>query len=705
MLDEGRNVAPTAPKPRQVIALLIMRRNAVVQTTELIDELWEGGPPVSALTTLQTYVYKLRKILMLHGGKELLHTRPGGYVLEIPNTSIDLHRVEHAASEGQASLENGNPTRALEILTEALAAWRAPALVDVDQGGLLSSYATRLEEFRSRTLELRIEADLRLGHHRELVSELKSLVLTHPLHEHLHASLMIALHRSGRRHEALEIFRLLRRNMIEDLGLEPGEELRQLHQALLADAPIGPPLEARQTVRLAPSSGAARHAAERHTAEHHPPERPATERNPGASPGNGARHTDTAPPRSPGQEPEPAPEPADRSAPTPGAAEGNGTPQLTVPAELPADVADFTGRTGLVERLGAHLTPAEPHGTASRVAVIAGMPGVGKTALAVHLAHQLRHRFQDGQLHVHLNGSSAAPRDIREVLHEFLHSLGVPDSLIPEGLEERSKLLRSTTASRRLLLVLDDASSSADVRPLLPGGAQCAVILTSRQRLPGLAGAQHVDLDALACPQGLDLLASLIGRQRLEKEPEAADRLVALGDGLPLALRCIGGRLAAMPGLPLTRVADQLARSRDFLAELRLGDLDVKAGFDTAYGRLTRDEQAVFRLLTMLPAEAFTADAAARLLGWELPRVELVLNSFVNCYLIRIVRYDHHDAHFAYPPLTWKYARSRLDATLAPHPRGGIGEQRGGLPERHGHLRSALVEGHAQQGSGYVSVF
>ncbi|MFD7229160.1 BTAD domain-containing putative transcriptional regulator [Streptomyces sp. NPDC059881] len=690
MLDKGQNVAPTAPKPRQVIALLIMRRNAVVQTTELIDELWEDGPPVSALTTLQTYVYKLRKILMRHGGKELLHTRPGGYVLEIPNSSIDLHRVEHAVSEGQTSLESGNPARARAVLTEALSTWRAPALVDVDQGGLLSSYATRLEEFRSRTLELRIEADLQLGNHRELVSELKSLVLTHPLHEHLHASLMIALHRSGRRHEALETFRLLRRNMIEDLGLEPGQELRQLHQALLADAPIGPPLEAQQAVPLTPPSGATQHAAEK---------------DPGDSPGDGARHAVAAPPRSPCQAPERTPEPATPAAPTCGPAEGTGTPPLTVPAELPADIADFTGRATIIEEIGAHLTPAEPHGTASRVAVIAGMPGVGKTALAVHLAHRLRHRFQDGQLHVQLDGSSAVPRDIREVLHEILRSLGVQDALIPESLEERSKLLRSTTASQRLLLVLDDASSSADVRPLLPGGAECAVILTSRRRLHGLAGAQHVDLEVLECPQGLDLLASLIGRQRLEKEPEAADRLVALGGALPLALRCIGGRLAAMPGLPLTRVADQLARSRDFLAELRLGDLDVKAGFDSAYDRLTRSEQAVFRLLSMLPADAFTADAAARLLGWELPMVERVLNRFVNSYLIRIVRYDHHDAHFAYPPLAWKYARSRLDATLAPHLRGGPGEQRGQPAERGGHGRPAPVDSPAHQGSEHVAVF
>lgn len=688
MLDKGRNIAPTAPKPRQVIALLIMRRNAVVQTSELIDELWENGPPASALTTLQTYVYKLRKILLRHGGKDLLHTRPGGYVFEIPNSSIDIYRVERAAAEGQAALEAGNATRAHGILHEALSMWQAPALVDVDQGTLLSSYATRLEEFRSRILELRIEADLQLGHHRELVSELKSLVLTHPLHEHLHASLMIALHRSGRRHEALEAFRVLRRNMIEDLGLEPGEELRQLHQALLEDSPIGPPFENRQAIRSADAAAgtalpqpAADRGGDQEPRSVHEATTPALRETPLAGDRAGAPPTRDVP--------------ADPPVTVP-------LSPVAVPAELPADVADFTGRATTLTEITTHLAPDEPHGTATRVVVIAGMPGVGKTALAIHLAHLLRHRFEDGQLHVELAGSSDTPRDIRDIFHEVLRSLGVRDSHIPEGLEECSKLLRSITVSRRLLLVLDDASSLTDLRPLLPGGPRCGVILTSRQRLHGLAGAQSVDLQVLALPEGLDLLAALIGRRRIEREPEAADRLVALSGGLPLALRCIGGRLAAMPGLPLTRVADQIGRSQDVLAELRLGDLNVKAGFDAVYGRLNPAEQATFRLLSMLPADAFTASAAAELLGCDVPTVEQVLQRFVNSYLLRIVRYDHDGIHYAYPPLTWRYARSRLDSTIA---RAAL-DTRGAPRERAEGARPAVAAGAAVcDGGGHLAVF
>lgn len=679
MLEKDKNVAPTAPKPRQVIALLIMRRNAVVQTSELIDELWEGGPPTSALTTLQTYIYKLRKILVRYGGKEVLHTRPGGYVLDIPNSSVDLHRAEKAAGEGKATLRNGDPVRARESLAEALSIWRAPALVDVDRGALLSSYATRLEEFRSRTLEMRIEADLQLGHHRELVSELKSLILTHPLHEHLHASLMIALHRSGRRHEALEVFRVLRQNMVEDLGLEPGEELRQLHQALLADAPVGPPFDARQSIRTVSRDGASTSTAgpraargtavdvEERTPATHAPERdhllasvPAQRDAAGASTqGAHGPVRATGPVASP-----PRPHAEERA--------GAGQSTTPAPAELPADVGDFTGRAPVIEDIMLQFLPPED-GTvrhaATRVVVIAGMPGVGKSALAVHLAHRVRHLFPDGQLHVELHGSSDEPRDIREVLHGLLRSLGIPDTLIPTQLEERSKLFRSTTAARRVLLVLDDTATLADVRPLLPGGPECAVIITSRRRLHGLAGAQSVDLDVLDSTEGIDLLASLIGRERLDEEPQAADKLGKLGGWLPLALRCIGGRVATMPGLPLTRVADQLARSSDILSELRLGDLDVRSGYDAAYDRLTRSEQAVFRLLSMLPADEFTATTVADLLGWEIPSVERILDRFVNSYLLKIVHYGNDELHYALPPLTWTYARGRLDSTLRQDPR------------------------------------
>jgi DNA-binding SARP family transcriptional activator len=234
IIASSENIVPTAPKPRQVIALLTLRRNSVVRASELIDELWEDNPPVSAMTTLQTYIYKLRKTFQKCGAGEILQTRPAGYMLTTPDENVDLYWFERAMKEGQTTLDRGDPLRAAEILADALAMWRGPALVDVITGNLLSAYATQLEEVRFRTLELRIETDLRLGRHLELTSELKSLVVRYPLHEGFHTSLMTALYHSGRRYEALDVYRTLRYNLLEELGLEPGRQVQQLHQALLS---------------------------------------------------------------------------------------------------------------------------------------------------------------------------------------------------------------------------------------------------------------------------------------------------------------------------------------------------------------------------------------------------------------------------------------------------------------------------------------
>src|SRR5256884_136994 len=236
---ETGDVTPTAPKVRQVLALLLLRCNGLVQTGEFIDELWGESPPRSALSTLQTYVYKLRKILVdeARGGEEMLLTKPSGYILRASREGVDVGWFERRAEEGARFLEDSEPERAAIALAQALSVWRGPALADVSAGELLGAYATRLEESRMRALELRIEADLQLGRHHSIVGELKMLTATHRLHEGLHAKLMLALHRSGRRYEALNVYRQLREVLIEDLGLEPSPALNRIHRALLASDP------------------------------------------------------------------------------------------------------------------------------------------------------------------------------------------------------------------------------------------------------------------------------------------------------------------------------------------------------------------------------------------------------------------------------------------------------------------------------------
>ncbi|WP_268817486.1 AfsR/SARP family transcriptional regulator [Thermomonospora echinospora] len=686
---------PTASKPRQVISLLLLRRNTVVRTDELIDELWEESPPMSAMTTLQTYIYKLRKILAGLGAEELLSTRPGGYLLAIPDHSIDLYRFEQDATLGQAALEGGDAAGAAETLRRALGLWRGQALADVVQGGLLSSYATRLEELRSRALELRLEADLQLGRHRELISELRSLVLTHPLHEHLHAALMIALHRSGRRHEALEVYRVLRENMIENLGLDPGRELRELHQALLADAPFGGPYEQERVtvvaqatadvvarpVRLADEAvlpgaflngnghGYGHPNGEGHTNGH---AKANGDRNgDGHANGSGVGVVAAAPDIAGSfVRPEPLAVPAE----PPGDAEpeplGLVIPPLGPPAQLPADIADFTGRTEIVEEVLAGLASAGAvrNWTATPVVTVSGTPGVGKTALAIHLAHRLRPRFTDGQLYADLRGSVDGSRDLPEVLGGFLQAMGVPEAHIPFGLEERSTLFRSVTAGRRLLIVLDDAPSSAYVRPLIPGDPGCTLIVTSRRRLHGLAGNWDVDLDVMDHAEGVELLGRVVGRARLDRAPSAADRLVELGGRLPLALRCIGSRLATMPDVSITEMAERLAETPRSLDLLSVGELDLRARYDSSYGALSRREQAVFRLLSMLPSPRFTAREAAELLGWDAADIRPALEGLVDHRLIRAAQGEDGQIRYRFPELVLSYARERLNEALDPGP-------------------------------------
>jgi DNA-binding SARP family transcriptional activator len=231
----GHDIAPTAAKLRQVISLLLLRRNSLVLPEEFIDELWGDAPPKSAATTLQTYIYHLRKILLEHGAEHLLTTHPGGYKLEIEDRRVDLWEFENSFYAGRAAFEAGRPAEASRILRSAVGLWRGPSLADVEHGKLLYSYTTWLHELKHRALELRIEADLQVGRHREVASELKSLVLINPMDEHMHGLLMIALFGAGRRHEALERYRELRENMVEDLGIEPGHDLRKLHQEMLSD--------------------------------------------------------------------------------------------------------------------------------------------------------------------------------------------------------------------------------------------------------------------------------------------------------------------------------------------------------------------------------------------------------------------------------------------------------------------------------------
>lgn len=244
VVNSGHDLTPSAPKQRAVLALLILRRNRTVQITSLIDELWDDRPPESALPTLQTYIYKLRKLLngaQTGVSRAMLRTTGYGYQLDVLPKHSDLDLFEEYAEDGARALEAGAPARARQSLAEALKLWRGPALANVPTGARLGAEVTQLEERRLRTLELRMDADLQLGRHHGLVSELKAAVIAHPMHETFYAKLMTALALSGRPHEALDSYRRLQRTLRDELALDPSPELRALQQAILKSEPLPVP--------------------------------------------------------------------------------------------------------------------------------------------------------------------------------------------------------------------------------------------------------------------------------------------------------------------------------------------------------------------------------------------------------------------------------------------------------------------------------
>ncbi|MFE1413792.1 BTAD domain-containing putative transcriptional regulator [Streptomyces sp. NPDC085524] len=253
--EQGISVTPTAPKPRQVLAILALHADQVVPVSALIEELWAGTPPRSARTTLQTYVLQLRTLIAAaleqsppgEGGgggerrtaKDVLVTLPGGYLLDSGGGLSDIREFERLSGMGYRAMDAGDFPGAARKLREALALWSGPAFADVQGGIQLDMETRRLEETRLCALDQRIEADLRLGRHRELLAELTVLVSQYRTHENLHGQFMLALHRSGRRGEALDVYQRLRATLVRELGLEPSTSLRRLQRSILMASPDG----------------------------------------------------------------------------------------------------------------------------------------------------------------------------------------------------------------------------------------------------------------------------------------------------------------------------------------------------------------------------------------------------------------------------------------------------------------------------------
>ncbi|WP_263455913.1 NB-ARC domain-containing protein, partial [Streptomyces sp. LS1784] len=339
----------------------------------------------------------------------------------------------------------------------------------------------------------------------------------------------------------------------------------------------------------------------------------------------------------------PATAPAGAAAPTPR------------PAQLPPDAADFTGRTVLVERLGGAL--GAPGQQALVIATVVGMGGVGKTALALHVAHRVREAYPDGQLYVDLRGADATPADPEAVLSGFLVALGVPADAVPDGLDARSALFRSVVDGRRLLLVLDNVHDTAQIRPLLPGAVGCAVLTTSRTRLSGLPATVQADLGVFEPEEALELLGRTIGAERLAAEAQAARELLLVCGHLPLAVRIVAARLAARPSWTVQTLGRRLAVERRRIDELRIGDLEVAAAFELSYRQLTPAQARAFRLAASVDGPDLGLQAAAALLDLDEYDAEDLLEALVDVAMMESPfpgRYRFHD-------LLRAFARRRPD--------------------------------------------
>ena len=444
--------------------------------------------------------------------------------------------------------------------------------------------------------------ELQLGRHQQVVAELAQTVAAEPFRERLRALLMLALYRCGRRADALEAYRSGRRLLTEEIGTDPGRELRALEQAILTGAPS---LDVHSQV---------------------PPEVPAPELQ--------QPHAEHLPAAAPVAPAEPA------------------GPQLPRPAQLPADIADFTGRGTHVDYLRETLTRPDLAGGpgAVRIAVVAGTAGIGKTTLAVHVAHQVRHLFPDGQLYADLSGASAESASPGEVLARFLRDLGVDGGKIPVGDEERAALYRTRLTGRRVLIVLDDAKDAAQVRPLLPGSASCVVLVTTRNRAPYLVSTGFVDLTTLSEREAAELFSQIVGGARPAAEPEATAEILGACAGLPLAIRICAGRLARRGQWRIATMAARLRDERRRLDELQVGDLEVRASFQVSYdnlraGRHRVDPAHAFRLLGLWPGQRISLNAAAALIGEREIDVADALEVLVDAHLLESPEPDWYQFH------------------------------------------------------------
>ncbi|WP_327317640.1 AfsR/SARP family transcriptional regulator [Streptomyces sp. NBC_01235] len=607
---DGRAVVLTG-RQRALCTVLLLHANHVVSVDRLIQCLWDDRPPGAGAARVRALVAEVRRALG-PAGTQLLTTRRPGYVMHAGPHELDLLAFENLIRDGSRAAADGEWRTARRCGEQALALWRDEPLADLSEVAVREAERQRLGELHLVAREGMAEAEIETGRHREAIAELLRLTAAHPLRERPHGLLMRALHQDGRSAEALELYTALRRRMVEELGMEPSADLRDLHQRLLRGGSV---------------SG-------------------------GGSTGSGIGGGGLAGRGVSGGAPGPA---AQRSAPP---------AERPVPRQLPPTPRRFVGRGRELDRLDSCLRAAEP------LALIVGPAGVGKSALALNWAHRVADRFPDGQLFLDMRGfDNAEPMTPEEALPLLLQGLGCAPRDIPLGTEAQTALYRTLLAERRVLVVLDDVADASYVRQLLPASAGSLTLVTSRDKLSGLVtldGAYRVSCDVLDSAAALELISGTVGAEAVAADPEAAARLVELCDRLPLALCVAGSWIGDRPGSIRAYVRDLADRGR--LARLHVEgeeSVAVRAALDLSYGALPDEARRAFRCLGALPGTGRSVAAAAAAAGLDERRLADLLRLAQRVHLLRDVEHGRPAWH----DLVHEYARDRTAAEDAPEER------------------------------------
>lgn len=601
---------------RALLALLLVRANQFVTTDDLIELLWEGNPPGSAINVIHKYICAIRRLLEPNlkartSGRWL--TRQGvAYRLAADESTSDLIAFRRMVEDARSARARHRPTDALDLLMEALGQRRGACGEGLELYGRHRDYFTAVDQEYAAAVAEAADAALASARPMRILPLLRQVASDEPLNESLQARLILLLAATGQQARALSHYQAVRERLSDELGVDPGTEMRTAHgQVLRQELPTA---VAGNQVEIASAPGSVR------------------------LPGTQAARISSPP-----------------GAPSP----------LVPPAQLPADLPTFAGREPELSQVANMLSP-DSESPLVTICAIDGMAGIGKTTFAIHWAHHVAKHFEDGQLYLNLHGfdPSASALIPADALGALLYSLGLRAGHIPDDLDARAGLYRSVLAAKHVLIVLDNARDADQIRPLLPGSPGCLVIATSRNPMAGLAMTEGARLLTLKLPSVLtarETLERRLGVDRVAAEPEAVEEIIQLCGRLPLALAIVAARAAAHSDFTLASIANNLRRTWGRLDAFATAGVaaDARTVFSWSYRRLTPQACRLFRLLPLQPAADITVAASASLLGDTPETANRLMAELTSTALIT----EHQPGRYAFHELTRAYAVELSDST------------------------------------------